>query len=239
MASTQRSGSHIHVYLVDDHPAIRKAVRDTVECTIDMEICGEASTLNEAFREIGELHPDVAVIDISLNDDNGLKLIQDIRSQYPDVQPLVFSMYDENVYAERAIRIGATGYLMKSEPTANIIDAIRSSHNGEVYLSRQMLSRILNKVATGQTGEPSFPIDELTDREMDVFEMLGKGYSVQEIADHLDLSRKTIETYRRRAKEKLGFDTVSALLQYAVQWTYGQNLQDEEESNLTSQESSS
>jgi DNA-binding NarL/FixJ family response regulator len=144
---------------------------------------------------------------------------------------VVFSMYDEDVYAERAIRAGASGYLMKSEPTENIVEAVRSAHEGEVYLSRKMSSRILNKVAMGQSSEPCFAIDELTDREMAVFQMLGQGYSVQEIQDRLSLSRKTIETYRRRAKEKLGYDTVSELLQYAVQWTYGQGTSGEDESS--------
>lgn len=222
MASNDRTTDHIRVYMVDDHPAIREAIRDTIESTIDIEICGESSTSDEAFREIEELQPDVAIVDISLQDAHGLDLVQNVRAQYPDVRMVVFSMYDENVYAERAIRAGASGYLMKSEPTKNIIEAIRSAHDGEVYLSRKMSSRILNKVAMGRTSEPSFAIDELTDREMAVFQMLGQGYSVQEIQDRLSLSRKTIETYRRRAKEKLGFDTVSELLQYAVQWTYGQ-----------------
>lgn len=218
----ETSNNRIRVFLVDDHPAIREAVRDTIEETMDMEICGETSSSDEAFRQIEELEPDVAIIDISLNDAHGLDLVQNVRAQYPDVQTIVFSMYDENVYAERAIRAGAAGYLMKSEPTKNIVEAVRSVHDGEVYLSRRMASRILNKVAMGQSSEPNFAIDELTDREMAVFQMLGQGYSVKEIQDRLNLSRKTIETYRRRAKEKLGFDTVSELLQYAVQWTYGQ-----------------
>ena len=222
MTSPDRSTNHIHVFIVDDHPAIREAIRDTIEGTIDMEICGEASSSDDAFREIEELQPDVAIVDISLNDAHGLDLVQNVRSQHPEVRMVVFSMYDENVYAERAIRAGASGYLMKSEPTKNIVEAIRSVHDGEVYLSRRMASRILNKVAMGRSSEPSFAIDELTDREMAVFQMLGQGYSVQEIQDRLSLSRKTIETYRRRAKEKLGYDTVSELLQYAVQWTYSQ-----------------
>jgi DNA-binding NarL/FixJ family response regulator len=230
MPSSTRSTDHIRVYLVDDHPAIREAIRDTIENTIDMEICGETSNSDDAFRDIEEMNPDVAVVDISLNDAHGLDLVQNVRSQYPDVRTIVFSMYDENVYAERAIRAGAAGYLMKSEPTKNIVEAIRAAHEGEVYLSRKMSSRILNKVAMGRTAEPSFAIDELTDREMAVFQMLGQGYSVQEIQDRLSLSRKTIETYRRRAKEKLGFDTVSELLQYAVQWTYGQGTHGEAES---------
>jgi DNA-binding NarL/FixJ family response regulator len=220
--ANSRSTDHIQVFLVDDHPAIREAIRDTINTTMDMEICGEAGNSDEAFRAIDKQRPDVAIVDISLNDAHGLDLVQNVRAQYPSVKMIVFSMYDENVYAERAIRAGASGFLMKSEPTKTIIEAIRSVNRGEVYLSRRMASRILNKVAMGRSAEPSFAIDELTDREMAVFQMLGQGYSVQDIQDRLSLSRKTIETYRRRAKEKLGFDTVSELLQYAVQWTYGQ-----------------
>jgi len=220
--ATNRTTDHIRVFLVDDHPAIREAVADTIDGTMDMEVCGQASSADESFRMIEQLEPDVAIVDISLNDAHGLDLVQNVRAQHPEVKMIVFSMYDENVYAERAIRAGGSGYLMKSEPTKNVIEAIRSVNRGEVYLSRRMASRILNKVAMGRSSEPSFAIDELTDREMAVFQMLGQGYSVKDIQDRLSLSRKTIETYRRRAKEKLGFDTVSELLQYAVQWTYGQ-----------------
>ena len=184
----QKGSDRIRVLLVDDHPAIREAVADTINGTMDMEVCGEASSSDGAFRLVEKLEPDVAIVDVSLEDAHGLDLVQNIRSQYPDVKMIVFSMYDENVYAERAIRAGASGYLMKSEPTKRLIEAIRSISRGEVYLSRRMASRILNKVAMGRTSEPNFAIDELTDR----------------------------------AKEKLGFDTVSELLQYAVQWTYGQ-----------------
>ena len=226
--SSERQTNHISVFLVDDHPAIREAVRDTVEGTIDMEICGEADSSDQAFHQIEELSPDVAIVDISLNDAHGLDLVQNVRSQYPDVAMLVFSMYDEDVYAERAIRAGASGYLMKSEPTKNIIEAIRSVHDGEVYLSRRMASRILNKVAKGHSSEPSFAIDELTDRELEVFQMLGEGYDVSEIVDRLNLARKTVESYRRRAKEKLDVDSVSKLLQYAIQWTSSNHRQPEQ-----------
>lgn len=237
MPSNDRSATHIRVYVVDDHPAIREALSDTIESTIDMDVCGEASSSDEAFHDIEEIQPDVAIVDISLYDAHGLNLVQNVQAQFPEISLIVFSMYDENVYAERAIRAGASGYLMKSEPTQNVIDAIRSTYNGDVYLSDRMSSRILNKVSGGQSSEPSFPIDELTDREMAVFQMLGQGHSVEEIEDRLNLSRKTIETYRRRAKEKLGFDTVSELLRYAVQWTYGQGMEDED-SELTPQPSS-
>jgi DNA-binding NarL/FixJ family response regulator len=218
MSSEQRSTEHISVYLVDDHPAIREAIRDRVEETIDIEICGESGDSDTAFRDIEKLEPDVALIDVSLEDAHGLDLVQNVRSQFPDVQIMVYSMYDEKVYAERAIRAGASGFLMKSEPTSKLVEAIRVVDRDEVFLSRDMATSILNKVARGDATNPSFPIDELTDRELAVFQMLGEGYSIKEIQDRLNLARKTVETYRRRAKEKLDFDSVSKLLQYAVQW---------------------
>lgn len=212
----------IRVLLVDDHPAIREALMNAVRNQMDMEVCGQAASSDEAFRMIERMSPDVAIIDISLGDAHGLDLVQNIRTQFSSVQIVVFSMYDENVYAERAVRAGASAYVMKSEPTQNMVEAIRNVHRGEVHLSQKMFSRILGKVALKRSNAPGFAIDELTDREMAVFQMLGEGNSIEEITDQLSLSRKTIETYRRRAKEKLGLDSVGELLQYAVQWVHGQ-----------------
>ena len=212
----------IQVIVVDDHPAIREAIADIISDKMGIELVGEASNADDAFQIIEKLKPDVAIIDISLEDAHGLDLVQNVKAQYPEIQVIVFSMYDESVYAERAIRAGASGYLMKSEPTQSVVEAIRSVIQGEVYLSRRMASRMLSKIANGRSSGPGFAIDQLTDREMAVFQMLGEGFSVQEITDRLNLSRKTVETYRRRVKEKLDFETVAELLQYAVQWRYGQ-----------------
>jgi DNA-binding NarL/FixJ family response regulator len=208
----------VRVYIVDDHPPIREAIRTRIEETLDIEVCGESATSAEAFHEIESLQPDVAIIDISLEDAHGLDLVQNVQAQHPETQLMVYSMYDEMVYAERAIRAGASGFLMKDEPVSELIDAVRAVNDGEVYLSDSMASKILNKVARGESSEPGFPIDELTDRELAVFQMLGEGYGIDEIQDRLNIARKTVEAYRRRAKEKLGFDSVSKLLQYAVQW---------------------
>lgn len=221
-STDRRQSDRIRVLVVDDHPAIRDAIKDTISGKMDMEVIGEAESGYEAFHIIEKKEPNVAIVDISLKDGHGLDLVQNIRIQHPDVQVVVFSMYDESVYAERAIRAGAASYLMKSESTQVVVDAIRTVMRGEIYLSRQMASRILSKVAVGRSSAPGFAIDELTDREMSVFQMLGQGHSVEEITDRLSLSRKTVETYRRRAKEKLGFETVAELLQYAVQWTHAQ-----------------
>ena len=210
---------HIRVLVVDDHPAIREALAFTIRDKIDMELCGQAGTAAEAMDLIEENSPDVAIIDISLKDAHGLDLVQRIRNQFTGVQVLVYSMYDELAYAERAIHVGALGYLSKSEPTRNIVDAIRCVMRGEVYLSRRMTSRILGKVVKEQ--QKGFIVGKLTDREMAIFEMLGEGHNINEISKQLKLSRKTVETYRRRVKEKLGLDSVSALMQYAIQWMHG------------------
>jgi len=218
MTTEEKENDHIHVFLVDDHPAILVSIRDRIEETLDIEVCGTESSSNDSFHQIEDLQPDVAVVDVSLEDGHGLDLVQNIRSQFPDVNVIVFSMYDEKVYAERAIRMGASGYLMKNEPLEELINGIRAVHKGEVYLSDEMASRVLNKVARGGSAESGFLIDELTDRELAVFQMLGEGYSIEEIQERLNIARKTVEAYRRRAKEKLGFDSVTELLQYAVQW---------------------
>ena len=216
MASS--STSHIHTFLVDDHPAILEAIRTRIDDTLDIDIAGVATSSAQAFREIEERSPDTAVVDISLDDAHGLDLVQNLQSQCPEIQIVVYSMYDEMVYAERSIQAGASGYLMKDQPTDHLIDALRTVDEGEVYLSQRMASQILKKVARGESAEPKFPIEDFTDRELAVFQMLGEGCSIEEIQDRLNLARKTVETYRRRAKEKLGFESVSKLLQFAVQW---------------------
>lgn len=217
--------ARIRVMVIDDHPAIIAAVSETVGSQTDMVLCGVAGTAREAFDVVRREQPDVAVIDISLTDAHGLDLVQNLRAQYPDLEVVVFSMFDEDVYAERAIRAGARGYIMKSEPTQSVAEAIRAAANGEIYLNRRAASRLLNKMATGRSsGRTSEPgLEELTDREMAVFQMLGHGQAIEDIADRLNLSRKTVETYRRRAKEKLGFETVAELLQFAIRWTYAQS----------------
>jgi DNA-binding NarL/FixJ family response regulator len=210
-----------NVFIVDDHPAIREAVSAAISQRVNMRVSGEARSGAQALEQIKRRSPDVAIVDISLKDMHGLDLIEYIRDVSPDVRIVVYSMYDESVYAERALRAGASAYVMKNKPTTDVIHAIESVHGGNVYLSRRMSSRILGKVIRQQDYEVGSTTERLTDREMTVFQMLGEGHTVRDIADKLGLSRKTIETYRRRAKEKLGFDTVSELLQYAVQWTYG------------------
>ena len=217
----------IRVVAIDDHPAVRDAIADAVGAQPDMDLVGLAGSADEAFDLIRNARPDVAVVDISLGDAHGLDLVQNLRAEVETLEVVVFSMYDEAVYAERALRAGARGYVRKSEPTAAVTEAIRAAAAGEIYLARRAASRILSKVAFGGTGRSESPggepgLEDLTDREMAVFQLLGQGRPPEEIADRLNLSRKTVETYRRRAKEKLGFESVTELLQFAIQWTYSQ-----------------
>ena len=226
MGAWNASSRRINVLLVDDHPAVREALATTINAKEEVRVSGEAENAREALDFIDQRQPDVAVVDISLDGSHGLDLVQNLRSLYPDVQVVVFSMYDETVYAERAIRAGAVGYLMKSEPTRNVVEAIMAASRGEVYLSKAMTSRILSRGVRGRAeprGQVGTTLDELTDRELEVFELLGQGSTVPQIMEQLFLSRKTVETYRRRAKEKLGFSTVAELLRFAVQWVYAQN----------------
>lgn len=240
-ASQPKSGDSdrpgaIELVLVDDHPTILSALRGAVEDTIDMRVVAECSTSEESFQLAKEHSPDVIVVDLSLDDGHGFDVLENIRAHCPDIRSLVFSMYDEKVYAERALRAGASGYLMKAAPPKEVIKAVRTVHDGEVYLSEQMTRRVL-KGMNHEVGErPHFPIDEFTDRELQVFQMLGQGLPLSEISDRLDLARKTVETYRRRAKEKLGVESGEELVAYATRWTLAQPTEKDPENSPDSSE---
>jgi len=206
------------VFVVDKHPAIREVLESKVESHPEMQVRGDSASPGEVLSLIEQNAPDVVVLEISLGEADGLALIQEIRSKAPDVRILVFSKYDEDLYAERAIEAGASGYIMKTEPTDEVVRAIELVSQGQVFLSRHVASRILSRLVQGGGDTEISPLEKLTDRELTVFRKIGEGNSVRQIADQLDLNRKTIETYRRRAKEKLGHDTVEALLRHAVQW---------------------
>ena len=215
--------------VVDDHPAIRDAVAYAVRGREGMTVVGTVGSASEAFELARRTVPDVAVIDVSLGDAHGLDVVQTLLVEHPALAVVVFSMYDEAVYAERALRAGARAYVRKTEPTSTVIDAIRSAAAGDVYLAQHAASRLLARMATGNamaTGgdgaASSVGLDALTDREMAVFQLLGQGRAPDDIADHLNLSRKTVETYRRRAKEKLGLGSVTELLQFSIRWTFAQ-----------------
>jgi len=219
---SEASRDETHVLFVDSHPAIREVLTSAIESTADLKVAGEAADADAALRLIEQTAPDVVVLEISLGKSDGLAFIQEIRSHGVETRVLVFSRYDEDLYAERAIQAGASGYVMKTEPTDEVMRAIELVSQDQVYLSRTVSSRILSKLIQGEETVSISPLEKLTDRELTVFRKIGEGYSVRQIAEQLDLNRKTIETYRREAKEKLGHDTVEELLRHAVQWVSGQ-----------------
>lgn len=217
------TSDRIRVLIVDDHPAICEALTETIDAELGMQVCASTQTADEAMSLLQKHEPNVVVLDVSLKDSYGLDIISYVQGFHEDTPIVVYSMYDETVYAERAIRAGAKAYLMKSEPTRKIVEAIRCTARGSVYLSEEMTSLIVNRLGKNGTTESGLSISSFTDRELAVFQMLGQGYSMEDISERLSLNRKTVEHYRRQAKEKLGLDTTAELLQYAIQWTYAQS----------------
>lgn len=220
------STSTISILVVDDHPAICAALTHLIDQENDMRVSGTVSSTQEALAMLARVRSDVAIVNMSLKDSHGLDLVERIRDGYESTESVVFSMYDERIYAERAIRAGAMGYLMKTEPTSELLAAIRSAHRGVVYVSPEITRRILRRLPEEQRISSGSPLEALSDRELAVFQLMAEGHSIDEIADHLDLARKTVETYRRAAKEKLGLESIEELIRYATTWLL--NATDEE-----------
>lgn len=207
------------VLVVDDHPIVREGLADLISKEKDICVCGSAKDMPETLKAIKNLKPDVVTVDISLADVSGLELMKCIKAQFPDLPILALSMHEESFYAERAIRAGAKGYITKQEATKNVIGAIRKVLQGRLYLSEKMNEELLSSLVSNHGSDcGGSPADRLTDRELEVFNLLGRGKGTREIAEQLYLSTKTIETYRSRIKEKLNLRTGSELLQHAFQW---------------------
>jgi DNA-binding NarL/FixJ family response regulator len=206
------------VMVVDDHPIVRQGLVQMISHEPDMEVCAEAETAAEALKAIAATGPDVAVVDLSLKGTSGLELMKDIKVRYPKLPVLVLSMYDESIYAERSLRAGARGYMMKEEATDKVLHAIRTVLGGQVYLSEEMSSRLLHMLVGGKAEGGGSPAERLSDRELEVFQLIGRGYGNTEIARQLHLSPKTVETYRAHIKEKLNLTSATELLQHAIQW---------------------
>lgn len=213
----RRKSRRTRILLCDDHPIVREHLAGLISQQADLEVCASVKSAEEAIRAAASAKPDVAIIDLSLKETSGMELLKDLRDQYPDVQVLVLSMHDEALFAERVLRAGARGYITKQEGTARILLAIRRILAGNIYTSDKLSRYILNKAARGRPSAPS-AVDDFTDRELEVFQLIGRGHSTRLIADELDVDVKTIETYRARIKEKLGVSTATELLQYAIGW---------------------
>jgi DNA-binding NarL/FixJ family response regulator len=205
------------VLLVDDHPIVRQGLTQLINQEPDMTVCGQAEDGHGVLRAIAVHKPDIVILDISLNGPDGLAVLKDIRMSHAALPVLVLSMHDESLYAERVLRAGANGYIMKQEATERVLEAIRSIRRGEVYVSDRIARRLLRQVVSSPAdGKP--PMEALTDRELAVFRLIGKGRSTREIADDLHVSVKTVESYQAHIKEKLSLRNSRELVQHAFQW---------------------
>jgi DNA-binding NarL/FixJ family response regulator len=207
------------IFLVDDHPLVREWLANLIEKNSDLTICGEAEDAPTALEAIAKLKPDLAIIDLSLGSGSGIDLIRSIRSSFPNVAMIVLSMHDERVYAERTIRAGARGYVMKRESTKKIIDAIHEVLQGNLYLSKEMTELLVEKFISSDPGHVGLPLAQLSDRELEVFKLIGQGYDINEIAETLNVNHKTIHTYSTRIREKLKLASSAELLREALRWS--------------------
>jgi len=207
------------VLIVDNHPIVREGLTALIDHQGDLKVCGQADDAYDALKSIDKLKPSVVIVDILLKSSNGIELTKSIKTQYPALPVIVFSFHDESLYAERALRAGASAYLTKEAESEKILKAIRTVLNGELYVSDELSKKLLHKIIGDKTGKTITPIDNFSDREFEVFRLIGQGYRAAEAAKQLHLSSKTIETYRERIKRKLGLGDSSELLRYAIKWS--------------------
>ena len=212
---TQKGRTRILV--VEDHPVFIFGLKELIHQEPDLEVCGEAETVTEAWTKIEALAPDMVIVDISLKGRSGIELIQDLRRHRPELPVLVLSMHEESLFGERALTAGARGYIMKEEASDSIVQAVRCVLRGEIYASQTLMRAIVNRMAN-RSGPDASPVTKLTNRELEVFSAIGLGLTTKQIASKLNLSMKTIGTYRERIKEKLGLKNAAELMRFAVRW---------------------
>jgi DNA-binding NarL/FixJ family response regulator len=211
------------VLLVDDHPIVRQGLALLIDREPDLAVCGEAEGAHSAFEAIAALAPDLVVLDISLSGPDGLDVLKEIRMKTTNLPVLILSMHDETIYAERAMRAGANGYIMKQEATEKVLVAIRRILQGDVYLSDRLTNTMLQQMVHRTSPSKGSPLLNLTDRELEVFRLIGAGHGTRQIADELHLSVKTIESYQAHIKEKLALRNARELVQHAIEWTMNLN----------------
>ena len=223
-ASTRASKRTGRVLLVDDHPVVRHGLRGLINSSGDMEVVADASSSTEAIQALETANPDRIVVALSLDEGSGIELIKQIKSRKPNCKMLVHSMHDERLFAERALRAGAMGYLNKQDSADSIVDALRQVMRGRVYLSSAMANLVLNRVVHGkEEPEDASPVARLSDRELEVFTLMGRGLTTRQIAKKLHLSPKTIETHREHIKDKLNISNNNQLVRHSVQWVLEQS----------------
>jgi len=206
------------ILIVDDHPTLRRGLAALIDSEPDLAVCGEAATYPEALAAIPERQPDLVIVDLALGKGDGLDLVKEMQKRHPAIPALVLSMHDEAVYAERSLKAGARGYVTKQQLDSTVLVAIRRLLDGETYMSDTLEARLAAKFVDGRTLETDSPLDALSDRELQVFRLIGQGRSTRQIAGTLNLSIKTIETHREHIKNKLSLETTAELAQHATQW---------------------
>jgi DNA-binding NarL/FixJ family response regulator len=207
------------VFVVDDHPIVRAGLAQLINHEPDLRVCGDAEEMCAALQTIDALRPDILIVDISLNGPDGLDLLKTVRAKDPSLPVLILSMHDESIYAERALRAGANGYIMKQEGTDRVLVALRRILDREIYVSDRIANKMLRQFASagGSANLQRSPLEDLSDRELEVLRLIGEGHGTRQIAEQLHLSVKTVETYQGHLKEKLGLKNARELVQYAIQ----------------------
>ena len=224
MASKKNPPVKKKILIVDDHPIMRQGLAQLINHERDLAVCGEAESAHAAMQAIVEYRPDLVTVDITLPGKGGMELIKDIRVQHPALAMLVVSMHDESLYAERVLRAGARGYIMKQEGGMRLMQAVRQVLSGQIYVSEKMSARIVELFAVGRPSTEKTSLGSLTDREFEVFQLIGQGRGTRQIAEHLHLSVKTVEVHRLHIKEKLKLQDAPSLVRHAVRWVETQNV---------------
>jgi DNA-binding NarL/FixJ family response regulator len=206
------------IFIVDDHAMFRDGLRRLIDLESDLTVCGDAADAAEALREMRQATPDLVIVDISLDSTSGLDLIKAIKREYEDMPVLVVSMHSESLYGDRALRAGAMGYVMKSEPATTVVAAIRKVLSGNVHISENMATLVVSKFVKGEPDQTPSPLETLSDRELEVFRMLGQGKGTREIAQEMNVAIPTISSFKNRIKEKLNFKNSTEMILYALQW---------------------
>jgi DNA-binding NarL/FixJ family response regulator len=217
--SVSCTGKKKAVFVVDDHPIVRQGLTLLINQESDLTVCGEAEEMQSALASIFAVKPDIVIVDISLNGPDGLELLKNVRISSPRLPVLVLSMHDESIYAERALRAGANGYIMKQEATEKVLVALRRILSGEIYVSDKIANSMLQHYVRGANPSEHSSIAELTDRELEVFRLIGEGHGTRQIAEALHLSIKTVESYQAHIKEKLALRSARELVQHAIEWS--------------------
>ena len=206
------------IFIVDDHAMFRDGLRRLIDMEPDLVVCGDAADAAEAMQGIRHSPPDLVVVDLSLDGTSGIDLIKNIKRDFEDLPVLVVSMHAESLYGDRALRAGAMGYVMKSEPATTVLDAIRKVLGGDVHVSEKMATLVVSKFVRGESDQPPSPLEALSDRELEVFRMLGQGKGTKEIAEEMNVALPTVSTFKNRIKEKLKMKNSTETILYALQW---------------------